>query len=183
MTAENIMEGMATAVFGGGCFWCMQPPFDSEPGVVATEVGYMGGHVEHPSYQQVSSGMSGHVEVIRVTYNPAVVGYERLLEIFWHNIDPTQLDGQFADRGSQYRTVIFVSSEQQRQLARASKKALEESGKFNAPIAVTIESASAFYAAEDYHQNYYQKASEHYGRYKEGSGRAAFIREKWEGKG
>lgn len=173
--------GRSVAVFGGGCFWCMQPPFDDRPGVTATDVGYMGGYVEHPSYRQVCTGKTGHVEVIRVTYDAAVVSYEELLQIFWRNIDPTQTDGQFADRGPQYRAVIFYTSETERQLAETSKRTLQESGRFAAPIAVAVERASTFYPAEDYHQQYYRKDPEHYARYKEGSGRGGFIRGKWNG--
>jgi len=171
---------LAEAVFGGGCFWCMQPPFDQQPGVIATDVGYMGGHVEHPTYQQVCTGDTGHVEVIRVIYDPSVVNYGKLLDIFWHNINPTQTDGQFADRGSQYRTVIFYADEAERQLAETSKRVLEESAKFPAPITTAIEKASVFYPAEDYHQGYYLTAPEQYNRYKEGSGRAEFIRHNWD---
>lgn len=158
----------------------MQPPFDQQPGVIATDVGYMGGHVEHPTYQQVCTGDTGHVEVIRVIYDPSVVNYGKLLDIFWHNINPTQTDGQFADRGSQYRTVIFYADEAERQLAETSKRVLEESAKFPAPITTAIEKATVFYPAEDYHQDYYLRAPEQYLRYKEGSGRAEFIRHNWD---
>jgi methionine-S-sulfoxide reductase len=168
-----------TATFAGGCFWCMQPPFDNLEGVISTEVGYTGGHVEHPTYQQISRGDTGHYEAMRVTYDPSKVSYETLLETFWHNIDPTQADGQFADRGSQYHTAIFCHDEGQQKLAEVSKSALQSSGKFNQPIATKILKAQLFYPAEDYHQNYYQKNSTHYQMYKQGSGRAGFIEKSW----
>lgn len=176
MTNADTNSRSGVAIFGGGCFWCMQPPFDAEPGVIATEVGYMGGAMPDPTYRDVSTGRTGHVEVIRVIYDPEQVDYMRLLEIFWENIDPTQADGQFADRGSQYRTVIFCNSTQQREQAEFSKRALEESGRYDAPVATAIEEASPFWPAENDHQCYYRKAPDHYNRYKEGSGRAAFIR-------
>lgn len=169
----------AVAIFAGGCFWCMQPPFDACEGVLQTEVGYTGGHASEPNYAKVCRGDSGHYEAVRVVYDPAKVGYEALLQIFWHNIDPTQEDGQFADRGSQYRTAIFYHNAEQQRLAEASKEALQASGKFIAPIATRILPAARFYVAEDDHQRYYEKNSLHYQRYKQGSGRAAFIERLW----
>ena len=139
------------ATFAGGCFWCMQPPFDNLNGVISTEVGYTGGDIEHPTYQQISRGDTGHYEAMRVTYDPTVVSYERLLETFWHNIDPTQTDGQFADRGSQYYTAIFYHDDLQKALAERSKRELDESGKFDQPVATKLLKAKAFYPAEDYH--------------------------------
>jgi len=167
------------ATFAGGCFWCMQPPFDNLNGVISTEVGYTGGDIEHPTYQQISRGDTGHYEAMRVTYDPTVVSYERLLETFWHNIDPTQTDGQFADRGSQYYTAIFYHDDLQKALAERSKRELDESGKFDQPVATKLLKAKAFYPAEDYHQKYYQKNESHYQGYKRGSGRAGFIEETW----
>ncbi|HXH72627.1 MAG TPA: peptide-methionine (S)-S-oxide reductase MsrA [Mariprofundaceae bacterium] len=169
------------AVFAGGCFWCMQPPFDQAPGVLATEVGYSGGNVPSPTYEQVCRGDTGHLEVIRVTYDPGQISYAELLEIFWRNIDPTQSDGQFADRGPQYRTAIFVSNAEERRLAESSKASLQASGKFAAPLATEIRDSAPFYPAEDDHQHYYRKNTLHYQLYKKGSGRAGFIERYWGG--
>jgi methionine-S-sulfoxide reductase len=167
------------ATFAGGCFWCMQPPYDKLPGVLSTAVGYTGGTKEDPTYEEVCSGATGHTEAVQVTFDPAKVSYERLLEVFWRNIDPTAKDRQFADRGTQYRTGIFYHSEEQKRLALASKAALERSKKFEDPIVVEISPASKFYAAEDYHQCYYRKNAAHYEMYKEGSGRADYIERTW----
>jgi peptide-methionine (S)-S-oxide reductase len=152
---KNRQNAMAT--FAGGCFWCMQSPFDAEPGVVETIVGYTGGHLESPTYQQVSAGGSGHLESIRIIYDPAVVSYERLLQIFWHNIDPLDPDGQFCDKGPQYRSAIFYHDGEQKKLAEASKKQIESSGSLTGSIATEIISASSFYPAEEYHKDYYKK--------------------------
>jgi len=157
----------------------MQPPFDNMEGVILTEVGYTGGHVESPTYEQICRGDTGHYEAIRILYDPSRVSYEALLETFWHNIDPTQGDGQFADRGPQYHTVIFYCDEDQHQLAEASRLVLENSGKFELPIATQVLKAEHFYPAENFHQSYYQKNSEHYHRYKRGSGREGFIEQTW----
>jgi len=171
------------ATFAGGCFWCMQPPFDNLKGVISTEVGYTGGDIENPTYQQISRGDTGHYEAMRVTYDSSQVSYEKLLETFWHNIDPTQGDGQFADRGSQYYTAIFYHDDLQKELAEKSKRDLEESGKFDRPVVTKLLKAEVFYPAEDYHQNYYQKNENHYQGYKRGSGRAGFIEETWKRSG
>ena len=176
---EMVDEKYRIATFAGGCFWCMQPPFDNLKGVISTEVGYTGGDIENPTYEMISSGGTGHYEAMRVVFDPALVSYEKLLETFWHNIDPTQADGQFADRGSQYYTAIFYHDEQQRDLAEASKVELGQSGKFDRPVVTKIIKASRYYPAENYHQNYYRKNSQHYERYKRGSGRAGFIEENW----
>jgi len=167
------------ATFAGGCFWCMQPPFDNLKGVISTEVGYTGGHVKDPTYEMIGRGDTGHYEAMRIVYEPAVVSYEKLLETFWHNTDPTQADGQFADRGSQYHTAIFYHDEKQKSLAEESREALEKSGKFDQPIVTKILKAEIFYPAENYHQDYYRKNSEHYKRYKRGSGREGFIERNW----
>lgn len=172
-------QELAEATFAGGCFWCMEGPFDQLPGVKDTIVGYTGGAVADPSYEQVSSGTTGHTESVLVVYNPKEVSYEKLLETFWKNIDPTQVDGQFADRGSQYRTAIFFHNEEQKKLAEASKEKLASSGKFKKPIATTIEPASTFYRAEEYHQDYYKKNSIRYKLYRVGSGRADYIKRTW----
>lgn len=169
----------AFATFAGGCFWCMQPPYDNQKGVLETYVGYTGGTVKDPTYEQVSSGRTGHTEAVLVVYDPKVVSYETLLDVFWKNIDPTQKDGQFNDRGSQYRTGIFFHSEEQKKLAEASRDALGKSAKFSSPLAVEISPAGDFYQAEEYHQGYYKKNEKHYKLYKLGSGRAGYIERVW----
>jgi methionine-S-sulfoxide reductase len=179
MAAEAAGQGLQTATFAGGCFWCMQPPFDQAPGVVSTRVGYTGGHVPNPSYAQVSTGTTGHLEAVEVVYDPKRIGYEQLLTIFWHNIDPVQGDGQFADRGPQYHTAIFYHDAAQRQAAEASKAALAATGKFDRPISTKILPAAPFYAAEDYHQHFSEKNPQHYESYKEGSGRAGYLQRTW----
>ena len=172
-------NGYREATFAGGCFWCMQPPFDSLSGVVETVVGYSGGKEKNPTYEQVWKGKTGHAEAIRVVYDSAKIDYETLLETFWINIDPTQEDGQFADRGRHYRTAIFYHNDLQKEKAFLSKKRLEESGKFKKPIVTSIEKFDSFYRAEEYHQKYYEKNPIHYGNYKIGSGRAGFIERTW----
>ena len=179
MAAEAAGPGLQTATFAGGCFWCMQPPFDRAAGVIATRVGYTGGHVPNPSYAQVSTGTTGHLEAVEVVFDPKRISYAQLLAIFWHNIDPVQGDGQFADRGPQYHTAIFYHDEAQRQAALASKQALAATGKLDRPITTKILPASPFYPAEDYHQHFSEKNPAHYERYKEGSGRAGFLQRTW----
>lgn len=179
---DNDVVKPAKATFAGGCFWCMQPPFDELDGVLQTRVGYTGGHVPFPTYEQVCSGTTGHAEAIEVVFDPNVISYEALLDTFWRNIDPTTLNRQFADHGTQYRTAIFYHDEQQREKAEATKRAINESAAFDGPIVTEIVPAEAFYEAEAYHQNYYLKNSGHYSRFKVGSGRASFLEEKW-GKG
>ena len=167
------------AYFAGGCFWCMQYPFDRVKGVKKTVVGYMGGKPASPTYEQVSSGSTGHAEAIQVFYDPNEVTYQQLLDVFWRNIDPTAVNRQFADRGTQYRTAIFYRDDKEKAAAEASKTALEKSGKFDKPIATQIVAAAPFYAAEDYHQAYYRKNPEHFERYEVGSGRAGYIKRTW----
>jgi len=167
------------AIFAGGCFWCMEPPYSFIDGVIDVSAGYTGGHVENPTYNSVSTGRTGHYEAIRIKYDSDKVDYEKLLDIFWINIDPTDAGGQFADRGTQYLTAIFYTDENQKAVAERSKAALDKSGKFKAPIATAILPAEKFYVAEDYHQDYYKKNPEHYKRYKIGSGRAGFIERNW----
>lgn len=173
------MAHVAKATFAGGCFWCLEGPFDQLEGVLTTTAGYTGGQVPNPTYEQVSSGTTGHAEALEVTFDPSKVIYEQLLDVFWRNIDPTDPHGQFADQGSQYRTAIFYHSEDQRRLAEASKEALAQSGKFDRPVATTIAPAGAFYPAEDYHQEYYKKYPFRYQLYREGSGRATYLRRVW----
>ncbi|MCF2648547.1 peptide-methionine (S)-S-oxide reductase MsrA [Niallia sp. Sow4_A1] len=170
------------ATFAGGCFWCMVKPFDQEPGIIKVVSGYTGGHKENPTYKEVCSETTGHYEAVQITYDPSVYSYEKLLRIYWQQIDPTDAGGQFFDRGLSYQTAIFYHTEEQKQLAEESKQQLEASGKFNKPIATKILPASTFYPAEDYHQAYYKKNPEHYNRYHIGSGRAAYIQENWRDK-
>jgi len=167
------------ATFAGGCFWCMEPPYDVLPGVISTTSGYIGGRTANPTYEQVSSGATGHAEAVQVVYDPAKITYERLLEVFWVNIDPTVRDRQFCDSGSQYRTGIFYHSEAQRAAAQASKAALEKSKPFKAPIVTPVEMAGTFYPAEGYHQDYYVKNPVRYKFYRNGCGRDARLRELW----
>ncbi len=167
------------AIFAGGCFWCMQPPIDHTDGVISTLVGYAGGREENPTYQQVSAGETGHRESIEVTYDPAKISYEKLLEIFWHNINPVQPDGQFNDRGEQYTTAIFYTTEEQRMAAELSKQQLGSSGKFKHPIATVILPAGKFWPAEAYHQKYYIKNALAYRFYRFGSGRSGYLQATW----
>ena len=167
------------ATFAGGCFWCMVKPFDQWEGVESVVSGYMGGHLDNPTYEDVKSGTSGHVEVVQITFDDALMSYEELLSIYWQQIDPTDADGQFQDRGASYAAVIFVHSEEQRVLAEASKQALAESGRFDQPIVTPIREATTFYPAEEYHQDYYEKEPEHYAKDRAQSGRDSFINKHW----
>ena len=167
------------ATFAGGCFWCMEPPFEDKQGVIEVISGYAGGNEENPSYEEVSSGKTGHVEAIQIIYNPEIVSYKELLEIYWMQIDPTDPEGQFADKGPQYRTAIFYHDENQKEAAEKFKEELEESGKFNKPIVTEIKPYTSFYKAEDYHQEYHKKNPIRYKTYKKLSGRAGFIKENW----
>ncbi len=170
---------LARATFSGGCFWCMEKPFDAIEGVVQTTSGYTGGQKANPTYKEVSSGQTGHAESVEVLYDPKKVSYEKLLDVFWHNVDPLDSGGQFCDRGNQYRTSIFYHTEAQKQLAEASKQALEVSGQLPQPIATPIVAASLFYAAEDYHQNYYQTNPVRYRVYRFSCGRDQRLTELW----
>lgn len=175
----NAQDKYEQAVFAGGCFWCMEPAFQNTDGVIDVVSGYTGGASEGPTYEEVSSGRTGHYEAIQVTYDPSKAKYAQLLDIFWSQIDPTDAGGQFADRGSQYKTAIFYTTPEQKRIAEASKKALEASGKFDKSVATEILEASEFYPAEEYHQDYYQKEPAHYKVYKEASGRGPFIKKVW----
>ncbi|MGO2696157.1 peptide-methionine (S)-S-oxide reductase MsrA [Bavariicoccus seileri] len=168
------------AIFAGGCFWCMVKPFDSLPGIESVVSGYTGGHVKNPTYKEVCSGTTGHTEAVEITYDPEVFPYEKLVEVYWQQTDPTDAFGQFCDRGDSYRPVIFYSNEEQHRIAEASKEALEKSGRFDKPIVTKIEPAAPFYPAEDYHQDFYHKDSDHYKAYRSGSGRDQFIEKVWE---
>ena len=170
---------LAKATFAGGCFWCMEPPFEKLPGVKSVTSGYTGGKAKAPSYGEVSSGRTEHVEAVQVEFDSTRISYEYLLKVFWRQIDPTDDGGQFADRGRQYRTAIFVRDAAQRELAEASKRELEKSGVFKAPIVTEIRWAQPFYAAESYHQDYYKKNPGNYKRYRVGSGRQSFLDDTW----
>jgi len=178
-TPVQVPPGNKVATFAGGCFWCMEPPFDKLPGVVATISGYTGGTKTNPTYEEVSSGTTGHAESVDVIYDPKKITYEQLLDVFWHNVDPTVKDRQFCDGGSQYRTAIFYNDQEQRQAAEASKAALEKAKPFKAPIVTQIVMASTFYPAEDYHQDYYKKNPVRYQIYRSGCGRDARLKELW----
>jgi methionine-S-sulfoxide reductase len=179
-TKGNVYEQrFEKATFAGGCFWCMEPPFDKLDGVISTTSGYTGGTEKDPTYEQVSAGKTGHLEAIEVTYDPAKVSYAQLLDVFWKNVDPTQHNGQFVDIGSQYRTAIFYHNEEQRRQALESRNRLQESRKFGKPIVTEIRPAMPFYSAEDYHQDYYIKNPIRYKYYRWGSGRDRFLEETW----
>jgi peptide-methionine (S)-S-oxide reductase len=177
--AEPPGPGLAVATFAAGCFWCVEPPYDKTEGVVSTTSGYTGGKVAGATYRQVGMGGTGHAEAVRVVYDPAKVGYDKLLEVYWKNVDPLDAKGQFCDKGEPYRPVIFVHDEEQRRLAEASKAALAASGRFKQPIVVAIEPASDFWIAEDYHQDYYLKNPAKYAYYRWGCGRDARLEELW----
>ena len=182
MTTEDSdnSKGKATATFAGGCFWCMEPPFDAKPGVLETIVGYTGGSTENPTYEQVAAGGSGHAESIQIIYDPAIVSYDQLLEIFWKNIDPLDPDGQFCDKGSQYRSAIFYHNEEQKKLAEVSKKRIAENGSLPGQIVTEIVPALTFYPAEEYHQEYYRKNPLRYKFYRRGCRRDKRLAELWE---
>jgi peptide-methionine (S)-S-oxide reductase len=172
--------GLAVATFAGGCFWCMEPPFDALDGVVSTTSGYTGGRTARPSYREVGAGGTGHLEAVRVVFDPARISYERLLEVFWRNVDPFDAGGQFCDRGASYRTAIFVHDAAQRRLAEASKAALEAEGRpSRRRIATEIREAGPFWPAEDYHQDYYLRNPVRYRFYRWNCGRDARLREVW----
>jgi peptide-methionine (S)-S-oxide reductase len=170
---------LATATFAGGCFWCMEKPFDELEGVVSTTSGYTGGTVEDPTYYQVSAGDTGHVEAVQVRYNPSQVSYDTLLEVFWKNVDPLDDNGQFCDKGSQYRSKIFAHNNEQRQMAETSKQELNQEKFTNTDIATEIEQAQTFYPAEEYHQDYYLKHPIRYNYYRTGCGRDKRLEEVW----
>tara|TARA_R110001592_G_scaffold171117_3_gene409200 strand:- start:47666 stop:48274 length:609 start_codon:yes stop_codon:yes gene_type:complete len=170
------------AIFGGGCFWCMEPPFDKQDGILSTISGYTGGHLENPSYRDVSSGQSGHVEVVEILYDPEIVSYEKLLEVYWVNVDPLNDTGQFCDRGSQYLSTIFYLNEDQRLAAEKSLEALKESNVLKGKIVTSIRPAVRFYPAEEYHQDYYQKNSLSYRYYRYRCGRDERLKQLWQSK-
>jgi len=177
--AVNANPNIEKATFAGGCFWCMESPFEKLDGVISVTSGYTGGHKENPTYDEVSSGKTGHAEAIEILFDPSKISYEQILDVFWRQINPTDDSGQFVDRGSQYRSVIFYHSDEQKNLAEKSKKALEESGIFEKPVVTEIIPASAFYKAEDYHQDYYKKNPLRYKFYRYRSGRDQYLEKQW----
>lgn len=172
----------ATAVFAGGCFWCVEADFEKVDGVIDVTSGYTGGEEPYPTYEQVSSGKTGHVEAVRVLYDPGRVSYRELLDIFWRHVDPTDDGGQFVDRGPQYRAAVFYQDEEQRAQAEASRQALDGSGRFDKSVVTPVLKAGAFYPAEDYHQAYHKTHGMRYNLYRSGSGRDAFLKKTWEEK-
>ncbi len=171
--------GAAVATFAGGCFWCMEPPYDKLPGVLSTTSGYMGGTTRNPTYEEVSAGRTGHAEVVQVVYDPKKVSYEKLLEVFWHNVDPTVKDRQFCDVGTQYRTAIFVHTDEQRKAAENSKALLAMTKPFKDPIVTPVVAAGEFWPAEEYHQDYYVRNPVRYTYYRTGCGRDARLKALW----
>lgn len=172
-------KGLESAVFAGGCFWCISAPFENIDGVIKVISGYSGGKTKNPTYEEVSTGTTGHLESVKIVFDPKIISYAELLDIYWKQFDPTDTGGSFADRGSQYKSAIFYNSSSQKELAEASKEKLDKSGIFKKPIATSIIPLTAFYPAEDYHQQYAKKNPERYKEYKEGSGREGFIRGLW----
>ncbi|WP_214484258.1 peptide-methionine (S)-S-oxide reductase MsrA [Bacillus sp. SM2101] len=173
------MRNNELATFAGGCFWCMVKPFDEQPGINKLISGYTGGHKENPTYKEVCSETTGHYEAVQISFNPEVFPYEKLLELYWMQIDPTDAGGQFHDRGDSYRTAIFYHTEEQKKLAEQSKEDLERSGKFKQPIVTKILPSMTFYQAEEYHQDYYKKNPFRYKMYRQGSGRDTFLKKHW----
>ena len=171
-----------TAVFAGGCFWCIQPAFDKAPGVIKTVVGYSGGSEPNPSYELVTSEKTQYRESIEIVYDPAKISYEQLLDIYWKQIDPTQADGQFTDIGPSYRAAIFYGSDEEKKIAEASKQKLAGSGKFKKPIVTEILPTMKFWPAEDYHQKFYEQNPEHFEAFEHGSGRVSFQKKNWSDK-
>jgi peptide methionine sulfoxide reductase msrA/msrB len=174
---DNVKHELAT--FAGGCFWCMEAPFEQLDGVLSVVAGYTGGHTKNPTYEEVSSGTTGHLEAVQVTFDPQKVSYAKLVDLYWHLVDPTDAGGQFADRGEQYYTAIFVHDDGQRAAVEVSKAQLQASGRFDKPIATAILPAQVFYPAEDYHQDYYKKNPTRYKTYHHYSGREAFLEKTW----
>ena len=179
LTCSAQPAGLAVATFAGGCFWCMEPPYDALLGVISTTSGYMGGTRKNPSYEEVSSGATGHAEVVQVVYDPKKVSYEKLLETFWKNVDPTVRDRQFCDIGNQYRTAIFYHTDEQRRLAEASREALAKTKPFKEDIVTPVVPAGEFWPAEDYHQDFYVKNPVRYKFYRTGCGRDARLKQLW----
>jgi len=176
---EKATGTMEKATFAGGCFWCMEAPFDTLPGVISVTVGYTGGTLKNPTYEQVSAGGTGHAESVQIEFDPSRIGYAKLLEVFWHNVDPTVKDRQFCDVGSQYRTAIFYHGEEQRKLAEASRTELMKNKPFQASVVTEITAAGPFYPAEEYHQHYYKKNPIRYSYYRASCGRDGRLKQLW----
>jgi methionine-S-sulfoxide reductase len=172
-------QDTALATFAGGCFWCMESPFLKLDGVVEVVSGYTGGEIENPTYEQVTSGKTGHYEAVQVTYQPEKISYQELLDVFWRQIDPTDPGGSFVDRGPQYRSAIFYHNPEQKDLAFQSRQGLNQSGRFSKPVVTEILPAGPFYKAEDYHQKFFLKSPQHYQRYRSGSGRDQALERIW----
>ncbi len=172
-------DGLAQAIFAGGCFWCVESDFDKVPGVVSTTSGYTGGHLDNPSYRDVTAGGSGHREAVKIVFDPKVVSYEDLLHVFWRTVDPTDGGGQFCDRGHSYTTAVYAVDDEQRRLAEASKQAIADAGVLEKPIVTPILAAGPFYDAEDYHQDYYKKNPLRYNFYRHSCGRDARVKAVW----
>jgi peptide-methionine (S)-S-oxide reductase len=175
----NAGPGLATAIFAGGCFWCMEPPFDALDGVISTTSGYTSGTKPNPTYAEVSAGRTGHTEALKIVYNPSKISYEKLLQVFWRNHDPLTANAQFCDRGSQYRAGIYYGNATEKQLAESTKAAIEKSGRFKQPIVTEIVAATTFYPAEESHQDYYIKNPIRYKYYSTSCGRAKRLNELW----
>jgi peptide-methionine (S)-S-oxide reductase len=179
METTAASEPVETAIFAGGCFWCMEPVFDRMEGVLSVTSGYTGGHVPDPSYQEVCAGETGHLEAVRIVFNPDKVSYLKLLEVFWHNIDPTTRNRQFCDFGSQYQSAIFYTTPEQQRVAEESKAKLRESDRLLRPVMTDIRPAVEFYPAEEYHQQFYKKNPQRYRQYHDGCGRNHRLKELW----
>jgi len=175
----NAVGAVEKATFAGGCFWCMEHPFDALPGVQSVTAGYTGGQKKNPTYKEVSAGGTGHAEAVQIVYDPSKIRYETLLDVYWHNIDPTVKDRQFCDTGNQYRAAIFYHTEEQRRAASLSKEALEKTKPFKGPVVTGIDPAGEFYPAEEYHQHYYKKNPIRYRYYRNGCGRDQRLKELW----
>lgn len=179
MTNTNDNTNLETATFAGGCFWCMEGPFQNLEGVHSVYSGYIGGHTPNPTYEDICTGTSGHIEAVQITFDKNKIPYEDLVKTFWRQIDPTDPIGQFADKGSQYISAIFYGNNEQKIIAQVSKQNLDNSNKFDKPIATKILEATEFFKAEEYHQDYHSKNPERYMGYRRGSGRQAFIDDNW----
>ena len=176
---EAKLKNLSVATFAGGCFWCMEGPYDKLDGVISTTSGYIGGHSKNPTYKEVSSGGTGHTEAVQIVYDPKKVAYEKLIDVFWVNHDPTEANGQFCDKGSQYRPGIFYHGEEQKQIAEASRANIEKTKRFDQPVVTEITTAGNFYPAEGYHQDYYTKNPYRYKFYRFGCGRDSRLEQLW----
>lgn len=179
MSDMNFGKKYETAIFAGGCFWCMVSPFDILDGIIEVKSGYTGGHLKNPTYKDVKSQTSGHYEVVKIIFDPEIISYDKLLQAYWRQVDPTDKGGQFQDRGDSYRTAIFYTTKEQQEIAEISKKAMDASGRFEAPLVTQVLPAAVFYEAEEYHQDFYKKSSKEYKDDRKISGRDEFIQKYW----